>query len=126
MMARSDYEDQLTFATAEYLDLKGWLYTHFPAGEHRHARVGAKLKRMGLKRGVSDFLIFEDWEDAWSDGRDFVGVDRGHGVAIELKSEKGRLTKDQKRWIGELRHRGWACFVCRTIDEVIEACRVLG
>ena len=121
-MARSDYEDQLSYATAQYLDLQGWLYTHFPAGEYRPKRTGAKLKRMGLQRGVPDYLIFESW---FGQRPEDLGQHGGRGVALELKSPKGRLTKEQKQWIGHLRHRGWACFVCRTIHEVEEACRCL-
>jgi hypothetical protein len=129
-MSRSDYEDQLTFATAEYLDLKGWLYTHFPAGEYRPKRTGAKLKRMGLKRGVPDFLIFERWVDCNADDEECDGCrplihcamrNSGNGVALELKSPTGRLTKEQKIWIGQMRQHGWAVHVCRTIHDVMDA-----
>lgn len=118
-MSRSDYEDQLSFATAQYLDLRGLLYTHFPAGEHRHARTGAKLKRMGLKRGVPDYLVFRQFVDAWSDGRDWVGWEHYVGLAIELKSPKGRQTKDQKRWQAGLEDTGWRYEICRTIEDVV-------
>ena len=113
-MTRANYEDQLSFATAEYLDLRGLLYTHFPAGEHRHVAVGRKLKRMGLKRGVPDYLVFNHhWEERG------VFSFKNVGLAIELKSPKGKQTKAQKRWAGELRHQGWRYEVCRTINEVI-------
>jgi hypothetical protein len=144
-MGRSTYEDELAFAVAEYLDLKGWLYTHFPAGEYRPKRTGAKLKRMGLKRGVPDMLIFERWNyGACCDsctGADDVCYELageacesyqmrddqyGRGVAIELKSPKGRPTKEQTEWLAALKNRGWSVHVCRTIDGVIEACRVIG
>ena len=113
------YEDGLTFAVADYLDLQGWLYTHFPAGEKRHPKTGAKLKKLGLKRGVPDMLIFEQWG---YDGQ----VYSGFGVAIELKSPGKYPTKEQREWLAALKARGWSTHVCRTIHEVEEACKVLG
>jgi hypothetical protein len=123
-MGRSTYEDELTFVVAEYLDLKGWLYTHFPAGEYRPVRTGAKLKRMGLKRGVPDMLIFERWAEYDRKDERFILLDEvphGFGVVIELKSPKGRPTKEQTGWLAALKKRGWSVHVCRTIDEVVEA-----
>jgi hypothetical protein len=35
----------------------GWYWWHHPAGEYRDERDGAKLKRMGNKPGISDFLF---------------------------------------------------------------------
>lgn len=118
-MSRETYEDGLQFAVAEWLDLQGWLWTHFPAGEYRPVKVGAKLKRMGLKRGVPDCLIFEPWG---YDGQ----VYSGFGVVLELKSPKGKPTKEQREWLAALKERGWATFVCRTTSEAMEACKIIG
>ena len=38
--------------------LPDWIWTHFPAGEHRSVITGARLKRMGLNRGFPDFQFF--------------------------------------------------------------------
>ena len=35
----------------------GWWWGHYPAGENRDPITGARLKRMGTKPGVSDFLL---------------------------------------------------------------------
>jgi hypothetical protein len=35
----------------------GVLWSHFPSGESRDARTGAKLKHMGLQPGWPDFII---------------------------------------------------------------------
>lgn len=57
---------------ADWLDKRQLLFTHFPAGEMRDRRevirkgklirfspAGQKLERMGMRRAVSDYFIFE-------------------------------------------------------------------
>jgi hypothetical protein len=55
-------------------------WTHFPAGEVRNAKTGAKLKRMGLKAGWGDFI--------------FV-LPGGIHAELEIKVEQGRVTPSQ-------------------------------
>jgi hypothetical protein len=57
-----------------------WRWSHFPAGERRDARTGAKLKRMGLQSGWPDFVL--------------VAPD-GRFHALELKRIGGDLSDDQ-------------------------------
>ncbi len=121
-MPRNTYEDGLTFAVADYLDLQGWLYTHFPAGEYRPVKVGAKLKRMGLKRGVPDMLIFEPWHSPKPE----LGYRRGgFGVVIELKAPGKYPAPKQREWLAALKARGWSVHVCRSLQEVIDVCAVI-
>jgi hypothetical protein len=65
-------------------------WTHFPAGEARDERTGAKLKAMGLNRGWPDFIGFMPDAKFW---------------AIEVKADKGRLTLEQ----GDMRDAIRAC-----------------
>ena len=113
-MPRSTYEDELSFTVAQFLDIQGWTYTHFPAGEYRPVKVGAKLKRMGLKPGYPDYLIFFPRPSSACTG-----------TAIELKSPKGRLNANQKIVRKQLIEAGWAYFVCRTINEVMAVCECI-
>ena len=66
--------------------------------------VAVKLKRSGYSKGTPDILIFEP---------------RGsyHGLFIELKTAKGRISAEQLYWLEELIHRGYAAMVCRSFDE---------
>lgn len=117
-------EDKLQCAVAELLDYYGWHYCHVPNGGHRHKAVAAKLKAMGVKRGVPDVLIFERWEDidpestAWSCW--------SFGIAIELKvgppQAKRKTYPDakQREWMAALQERGWRVAVCRSVAEVKE------
>jgi hypothetical protein len=61
-----------------------WVSTHFPAGEERPSAAGARLKRMGLRAGLPDFLLFppQDWPEL-----------RTH--FLELKRRGGRLSDAQ-------------------------------
>lgn len=105
-------EDDLQMQVAQYLDLRGWLYTHVANERKTTPQAGARLKRKGVKSGVPDILIFEP-------------TSIGFGLAIELKAGKNKTTKSQDHWLAELRRRGWKVAVCRSLDEVIEACNVI-
>lgn len=101
-------EDALQIATARLLDYTGLIWTHVPNGGKRNLMVALKLKRMGTKAGVPDILIFNP-------------AGQFAGVAIELKVDKNKTSDKQKQWLNDLTACGWACHVCRSIDQVIEA-----
>ncbi len=71
------------------------LCVHYPIGELRDERIGAKLKRMGAKEGFPDFMILIP-----SKGK--------HGLFIELKRTiKGKVTPAQTAWIKKLNELGY-------------------
>lgn len=57
-------------------------------------------KAQGYKKGFPDLFFYEP---------------RGehHGLAIELKRDKGRATPDQKLWKEELQRRGYKAVIAR-------------
>ena len=83
------------------------LFTHFPAGGYRHKATAMRLKRMGLKAGVPDFILF-------------VARNGFNGLFIELKVGKNRPTKLQEKWHKALRSNGHAVYVCYGADEAIK------
>lgn len=87
-----------------YPELK--LLFHIPNGGKRNAREAARFKQMGVKPGVPDL---------------FLPVPRGryHGLFIEMKSEKGKLSEYQQDWLLELTAKGYAACVCFGADEAI-------
>ena len=97
-------EDQLQMACASYLDHLRVLYTHVANERQTSPMRGAKLKKMGVKRGVPDILIFDP-----------IGI--YNGLAIELKVGRNKPTEDQHKWMALLRERGWLCAVARDFDE---------
>jgi hypothetical protein len=79
---------------------------HVPNGGARSKGEAGKLKAMGTKPGVPDFLLPRG---------------RGHwrGLAIELKSSTGALSPDQKEWLRGLEQEGYLTSVCRTLDNFV-------
>jgi len=90
------------------------LLFHVPNGGSRHVAEATKLKEMGTRQGVPDLLLpvrrlVED-ESA-------VGMTRYSGLALELKSPKGRLRPTQGWWLRRLQDQGWAVAVAWTFGE---------
>lgn len=79
------------------------LLHHIPNGGSRHKIEAVNLKRQGVKSGVPDLCL---------------PVARGkyHGLYIELKTEKGRTSKNQDYWVEKLNENGYFCEVCHGWD----------
>ena len=74
------------------------LLAAIPNGGHRHIGVARKLKAEGTRAGIPDYTLY---------------VSRGgyNALLIELKHEKGILSKSQKEMIDLLGKQGYLCFV---------------
>ena len=108
-MPRQNPEAALHRAVAQYLTValpKDAFWTTIPSGGGGKIR-GANLKRMGLKPGVPDILI----------------VYRGLPFFIELKSKAGRVSPEQQGVMWTLGSQKISTFVCRSMDEVVDAVR---
>ncbi len=71
---------------------------------------GSKLKKIGLRKGVSDY---------------FIGLPRGgyYGVWIEMKiknRKRARVSPDQIEWVSLMRCAGFYAFVSYGGDEAIQ------
>ena len=68
-------------------------FHHFANERKCSLQYGALLKRMGVQRGVADF---------------FLGISCGgyHGLWIELKVGKGKLTTEQQDFLFRKTERG--------------------
>lgn len=83
------------------------LYYAVPNGGSRHKIEAANLKREGVMPGVPDICICEP---------------RGayHGLYIEMKSKKGRVSDSQRNFQVALADRGYDVHVCYGASEAIE------
>lgn len=83
------------------------------------ARVGVgqakKLKAEGLRAGVPDWWL--PYYRAVPDPRRSVTL----GLAIEFKTKRGVVSKDQSRYMEMLRHAGWAVVVARSVEQAKDA-----
>jgi len=84
--------------------LPEWRWSHFPAGERRDVRTGARLKRMGLQKGWPDVVLINP-----------AGLFHG----LELKRAGEDLTDEQADF------QVWCCRVgipyscARSFDEAL-------
>ena len=80
------------------------LYSATVGGVRLAIHTAKKMKEAGYSRGVPDMLVYEP---------------RGMyaGLAIEVKTEKGRASDEQKEWIRQLNSKGWRAEICKGFEE---------
>jgi hypothetical protein len=80
------------------------LYSATVGGVRLAIHTAKKMKEAGYSKGVPDMLVYEP---------------RGMyaGLAIEVKTEKGRASDEQKEWIRNLNNRGWRAEICQGFEE---------
>lgn len=112
MLAPSEYQIQRAIvdllAIARHRDLICW---HTPNGEDRHARVGAKLRLMGVLPGVPDLC--------------FV-LPSGRAAFIEVKAPKGKLSPEQMAFQLRCATVGAPYAVVRSLDEAVDVLTLWG
>lgn len=84
------------------------LLHHIPNGGSRDLREAARLKTQGVRAGVPDLCL---------------PVARGkyHGLYIEMKTETGRPTTEQKWWGEQLLAQGYMWGVCHGWESAVRA-----
>jgi hypothetical protein len=63
-----------------------------------------KVKALGYKKGVPDLLVF-------------VAKGPYYGLCIEVKTKKGRITPEQRKWHDALMRNGYKVLVPRSFEE---------
>lgn len=71
-------------------------------GTYDEKRGGYRKKPKWFRKGVADIL----------------GIYRGKPLAIEVKNQKGKLSKEQLNFLVEFRQNGGIAMVARSIEEV--------
>ncbi len=111
MISSESVEQQKLFAWAEIArmipEYKGIeLMYHIPNEGKRSNYTGGKMKKEGMKNGVSDVCL---------------PLARGiyHGFYIEMKYGKNKLTDEQLLFLKGVKKQGYATAVCYTAEEAI-------
>lgn len=111
-------EDRLQIEAAELLDRLRVVWCHVPNGGKRHLFEAKKFRRMGVKPGVPDILIFTPPP---------APVLSSHvGMAIELKIGSNKPTETQKQWARDLSAQGWLCATVWGWDAFLSAVKGSG
>lgn len=107
---RATPEDDLQMACAKIIAELEVVYPdlafmfHTPNGGARCKRTRGRLKAMGTRRGVPDWLLP-------------LPSGSYSGLAIEMKSPVGALSEQQERWLSSLGAAGYLTGTARTVDE---------
>lgn len=102
MKDASEHAHQVTLLNwfdLTYPRYKGFIFA-IPNGGFRHKAVAAKLQIEGVRSGIPDLFLP-------------VASSGYHGMFIEMKTEKGRATENQKLWIERLLSLGYLAVVCK-------------
>lgn len=101
-------EDQVQAAVVLHLAtraLPGVVWWHTPNGGYRNAGEAGRFKALGVRPGVPDLLALH----------------RGHLYALELKTERGRVSDAQGEMIAALEAAGARCAVAFGLDDALTA-----
>ena len=90
---------QLQYPKARYCASLGGIYTG--------PSQARKAWRNGYVKGFPDLFIYESRNGF-------------HGLAFEIKTIKGRATKEQTEWIKDLQERGFKAEICKGLPAILE------
>lgn len=118
-----DEEHQLQCACVRWFayqhpELNGLLFA-IPNGSYRSKATAGKLKAEGVVPGVADLILLVPGDhETLPDGRTWYRPI--HALCIEMKTEKGRQSPEQKAWQKKVEAHGYKYAVCRSLDDFIE------
>lgn len=96
-----------------------WVYA-VPNGGHRHPAVAGKLKREGVKRGVSDICLpFGPTPKNDTPNRQMFAPSK-KGAYIEMKFGKNKLSPEQDEFLRFVAAEGYAIHVAYSCDEALD------
>jgi hypothetical protein len=105
-LVRSEFYEQASLC--RWMTLRKMTYLHVPNEliAMWGRRTLAKQKRSGFAAGAPDLLIFD------------VPPNKAfRGVAIEMKSKKGKLSPAQEQWLTKLEMNGWTTKCAYSFEE---------
>lgn len=112
MAIQSQSEEQLQAECYQWFHnsfpaLRGLLF-HIPNGGNRSMREGAKFKAMGVVAGIPDMMLCVPASNS-------IAV-LNHGLFIEMKAERGKLSEAQIKAHARLLNAGYSVHTCNTVE----------
>lgn len=98
-----DDNQKALFDWANHYPILNWMYANANGGK-RNAREGRRLKAQGVKAGVWDIFLPLPMHDY-------------HGLFIEMKHGKNKLTKKQSEFGQFVHEQGYLTATCYNWDE---------
>lgn len=96
-----------------HLRRAGVCFFHVPNEGKRGPRARSQLHGLGVMPGIPDLVIVDPCP--------------GHcGAVLELKSDTGRVSPEQREWLAKFADRGWATACTHGLDEALDALRAWG
>jgi hypothetical protein len=92
----------ITWFDLQYPKIKNLLF-HVPNGGNRNIIEAARLKKQGVRAGVSDLILL-------------IPKGQFHGMIIEMKSEKGKTSILQDEWLKLVDNMEYYTIVCNSFD----------
>lgn len=77
---------------------------HVPNGGRRSFLEAVRLKKQGVTKGVPDIVVLEP-------------SSAQHGLFVELKVGKNKLTKEQSEFFEKLKLRNYEAKVCYSLED---------
>lgn len=109
MTLYSPSEDSIQIALMEWIALHPSIspyIIHIPNEGKRSISFGRKLKKMGMRSGVYDLFIA-------------MPKHGYNGMWLELKSKKGKLTKNQIEFCKDMGKQNYFPYVVYSLDDAI-------
>ena len=91
---------QLQYPKVKYCASLGGQYQPFQSQRNR-------ARKTGYVKGFPDLFVYE-------------ARNGYHGLALEIKTIKGRATKEQTEWIKDLQERGFKAEICKGLPAILD------
>lgn len=99
-------EQYKLFLWTRYRPELRWMFA-IPNGGYRTKATAGKMVAEGVKRGVPDLMLP-------------LPTDKFHGLFIEMKFGKNKMTPEQKEFFDYATQQGYCCRVAYSADEAMK------
>jgi hypothetical protein len=103
-MQQSEHQIQVAVVTWFRMQFPKLILFAIPNGGMRNIGTAIKLKNEGVLAGVADLFLMSPNK-------------MHHGLFIEMKAAKGKVSDQQKYFLEQAQAKGYATCVCHSFDE---------